>query len=56
MRAMFLVGTALWLVGGAVVGVLLATGAATQTGWLAICGVGAAIGLGGWRWAIWRRR
>lgn len=55
MRAMFLVGTAAWLVGGAVVGVLLATGAATEDGWLAICATGAAIGLAGWRWSVWRR-
>ncbi len=55
MKAMFLVGTAVWVLAGAVVGVLLATGTVSETGWLAICATGAALGLLGWAWSFWRR-
>lgn len=55
MRAVFLVGTAAWLLGGAVVAAWLAWGTGGRTSWLAICGAGAAIGLFGWAWSTWRR-
>ena len=55
MRAVFLVGTAAWLAGAAVVGLWLALGSGARTGWLAICAAGAAIGLIGWGWSRWRR-
>ena len=54
MRAVFLVGTAAWVLAGGVIGLLLATGAAVEAGWLAVCATGAALGLGGWGWS--RRR
>lgn len=55
MKALFLVGTAVWVTAGVVVGVLLATGALADPEWLAVCVVGAGIGVGGWIWARWRR-
>lgn len=55
MRALFLVGTGTWVAAGAVVGVLLATGTLADAQWLAVCVVGAGIGVGGWLWARWRR-
>ena len=55
MRALFLVGTAIWLLAGAVVGLALASDALEEPLWLAVCVVGAGIGVGGWIWARWRR-
>ncbi len=54
MPAVFLVGTAAWLLGGGVVGLWLAFGTGARSGWLAVCGAGAAIGLLGWGWSRWR--
>lgn len=55
MRALFLVGTAIWVLAGAVVGLALASDALEEPLWLAVCVVGAGIGVGGWIWARWRR-
>jgi hypothetical protein len=55
MRAVFLVGAAVWVVAAGVVGLWLALGTGAKPDWLAVCGAGAAIGLIGWAWSRWRR-
>lgn len=55
MRAMFLIGTGLWVAAGAVVGALLITGTAADSRWLGVCATGAAVGVAGWLWSRWRR-
>ena len=54
MTALFLVGTAIWAGAGVAVGALLLTGSLDDPEWLAVCVVGAGIGVGGWLWARWR--
>ena len=54
MKALFLVGTAIWAGAGVAVGVLFVTGEIDDPEWLAVCVVGAGIGVGGWLWARWR--
>lgn len=54
MTALFLVGTAIWVGAGVAIGALLLTGALDDPEWLAVCVVGAGIGVGGWLWARWR--
>ncbi len=55
MRAMFLVGTAIWAAAGVVVGFAVARDAIAEPLWLAVCAAGICIGVGGWLWSRWRR-
>jgi hypothetical protein len=54
MRAIFLVGTATWLLAAAAVGLWLAVGTGGRQSWLGICIAGVGIGLIGWGWSRWR--
>lgn len=54
MRAVFAVGTALWLAAAAVVAWLVQNGTVADARWLGVCGAGVAIGVLGWSWSRWR--